>query len=107
MLEKYEIDILTARQDSLIEMKKWLKTYRIHYKKFRKTNHYREGKIGILIQDGYYAIVDDNPLLAEDMNSETGIILLLYDRPWNRYIKERKNVKRVKSFSDVLHYLDV
>jgi len=100
----YEIDILTARQDSEEEIKRWLAYHKIPYRYFRKTNHMGESKLPYLISN-YIAAVDDNPNLAEEINEGLNLFLFLYDRPWNRNVREKRNVIRVRNFEEVIQFL--
>ena len=55
----------------------------------------------LMVADYYDIFIDDEPGLAEQL-TELGKQLLLYDRPWNRNIKDSKYVQRIYSFTDVI-----
>jgi len=58
-----------------------------------------------LLSGGYILAVDDNPYLALELSEDEELILYVYARWWNENVKEKRNVKRIKSFDEVLDSL--
>jgi len=103
----YEIDILTARQDCEEEIKRWLAYHKIPCRYFIKTRYVEESKLAYLISGGYIAAVDDNPILAKEIDeSFKRFVLFLYNTPRNKDVEEKRNVIRVRGFKEVIQFLE-
>ena len=87
-------DIVTFR-NKVPYIKMWLSWNGIPFSRVIYTND----KISL----GYLIYVDDCPFLAEQIRENQ--ILLLYDRPYNRHVKEAENIYRVRSLDDVIEFV--
>ena len=102
----YEIHIITQRPDSHEEMKQWLILNGIEYDEFLHTNHLKESKLGIIKANNYLYVIDDNPNLAQEIKNVRNTLLLLYDQPWNRSVKETENIIRVPNFGAAIEIVE-
>ena len=50
---------------------------------------------------GYDIYIDDSPIVATEVD-KVGKICLLYDQPWNKDIKDNKNIKRVYNLNHAI-----
>lgn len=80
---------------------KWLKKYNIPYHNFVPLGM-NNNKADL----SYDYFIDDNPILAKEIESN-GKFIFLYDRPWNKEIKESKYIKRVHGFSEIINFLKI
>ncbi len=82
-----------------INLLKWLEKYNIHYNKFIPLNN-RKSKANL----DYNYFIDDSPILAGEIETN-GKFMFLYDRPWNKHIKENLHIKRIFSLSEIVDFL--
>ena len=94
--KKGKVYIVTSR-NTIEAVKTWLFYYEIEYDGFFYT---KPSSLKKLIHVDY--LIDDNPELARELKDFT---LFLYDRPWNRKIKENEQVIRINSLKEVCRYL--
>ena len=91
------VDIVTARDpESSIYAKAWLKHHNIKYDQF------------VLVARGsdkaylnYDIFIDDSPVNAKKISNFDKMVLL-YDQPWNRDVREVNNIIRIKQLADAL-----
>lgn len=92
----HRVDIVTQQNSN--KVLQWLKKFSIPYNSF----------ISIPLEESkskldYDVFIDDSPILAEELTLDKK--LLLYDRPYNRKIKESKNIIRIYNFDQALKIL--
>jgi 5'(3')-deoxyribonucleotidase len=88
-----EIDIVTAVK---AKIKSWLDWKDIIYNDIV----YGYKKIHL----DYSVFIDDSPILAKEVPNEK--ICLLYNQPWNQNVsKKNKNIIRIHSLNQALHYI--
>ena len=87
---EYKVDIVTANE-SWESIKKWLLKNNVPHNNF--LFHVNKHELD------YDIFIEDNAQLHEKLRPSQ--ILLLKDRPWNRSLKEKKNVIRFGSFDEV------
>lgn len=91
LVKKYAaVDIVSSdeRPDEII---KWLKLHSIKYRNFNKLNP--EDKLK------YDVLIEDNSALINKLNDSH--LFLLKDRPYNRNVPQKDNVKRFNYFWEV------
>lgn len=93
--QKYKIDIVTASAVPEI-INKWIIKNNIPHDSFIAHGSKHE-----LDYDFY---IEDNPNLHDKL--KPGQMLMLYDRPWNRKVPEKKNVVRFNKFNQVINILE-
>ncbi|GIU70822.1 MAG: hypothetical protein KatS3mg003_0301 [Candidatus Nitrosocaldaceae archaeon] len=92
-----KVDIVTARDpESSNYAKEWLNYYNIPYNEF------------VLVARGsdkayldYDIFIDDSPINAKKI-SRFNKMILLYDQPWNRDVRENNNIIRIRKLLDAL-----
>lgn len=97
-----KVDIVTARDpESSIYAKEWLKYHNIKYDQF------------VLVARGsdkaylnYDIFIDDSPINAKKISAFDKMILL-YNQPWNKDVKESSNIVRIRQLSDALDFIQV
>lgn len=97
-----ELDIVTARQNVEIEMRKWLAAQRI----LGSISGYCSippGNTKANLDYDYY--IDDKPHLADQVTQNQ--VVFLYDQPWNQHVEEneRSNVYRVHSVNEAVELI--
>ena len=94
------IDIVTARPKETEQYAlKWLKKHKIPYDDYVWIRSSR-----VKAKLNYDVFIDDSPLLVDGCVMHRKI-LLLYDRPWNREIREDLYVKRISSLGEAYELL--
>lgn len=95
-----KVDIVTARPRVTERyVLNWLRLHEIPYDEYVWIRSCRD-KPSL----NYDVYIDDSPLIVDGC-MRRGKLLILYDRPWNRQIRENVHVKRVKSLTQVSEIL--
>jgi len=95
-----KVDIVTARPRVTERyVLNWLRLHEIPYDEYVWIRSCRD-KPSL----NYDVYIDDSPLIVDGC-MRRGKLLILYDRPWNRQIRENVHVKRVKSLAQVSEIL--
>jgi len=101
-LRKYgKVDILTVIPENQVEnTKKWLAHNEI------SCDDYIIVPNGLKKSDYEYDIfIDDSPSNAEQI-ANSGKAVFLYDQPWNQKTSNSEKIRRIRSISEVIDYLD-
>jgi len=94
------LDVVTGRtKDTLKYVKKWLEKHQITYDRFIAVSSWQQ-KI-YLAYDFY---IDDSPDLAR-LAARKRKMVLLYNQPWNKEVKEGVWVKRINNLSAAIEIL--
>ncbi len=91
----FSIYVITASFASNAQITGLLEHNRIKYDKLIHVQHHTEK-----LSEEINIYVDDNPRAAEEF-AENGKKVVLFDRPWNRDIKETDSIKRARSWKEV------
>ena len=95
-----KLDILTARpRETEKYTLRWLEAHRIPFDEYVWIESSR-----LKPNLSYDVFIDDSPRLVEGCILQRKL-LLLYDRPWNRGIREDRYVRRVKSLDEAYNIL--
>ncbi|TFF94238.1 MAG: hypothetical protein EU543_01750 [Promethearchaeota archaeon] len=99
----HHIDIVSARTRKFKkQLKKKLESHGMikgtHYERLILVN---DKPYDIKLNLKYDIYIDDSPHLATAVKQQEDKIIFLYDQPWNRSLKEEKNIIRVKNWTDI------
>ena len=87
------------RDISILELNKWFSD--IEYKLILSdTKHLVVNSLGINI------FVEDGDNYIEDLTNHTKCIILIYDKPWNRHLKDIERTKRVRDWKGILKFVE-
>ena len=108
--KKYEIFFITSRPERFKE--KTTQTLKHLFKDFRFSLHFAQGVWGssktkgdICRELGVKFMVEDNADYALDC-AQKGIKTFLLDKPWNQKYESNPNLIKVKSWDEILNYLE-
>jgi 5'(3')-deoxyribonucleotidase len=90
----HDLFIVTATVAKKGEVDQWLERNGIKHKGLVMVRSSEK------LNSGVDLIIDDNPKVI-DLFSKAGKMAIIYDRPWNRGIKEGDKVVRVKDWSEL------
>ena len=94
------LDILTARpRETEKYTLRWLEAHKIPYDDYVWIESSR-----LKANLDYDVFIDDSPLIVDGCIMRRKL-LLLYDRPWNRGVREEAYVRRIKSLDEAYHIL--
>ncbi|MEM3066324.1 MAG: hypothetical protein QXI81_03225 [Nitrososphaerota archaeon] len=95
-----EVDIVTSRpKNTKAYVLKWLRKHELSDNNVVFVN-IRSKKSEL----GYDFYIDDSPVNAEEIAS-AGKYVALYDRPWNRSVKESERIKRVMNLKEAHSFI--
>ena len=96
-----ELDIVTGRgRDTIDYVIKWMSERGINFGRIVLVGTYAP-KAHL----DYNVFIDDSPQHADEVANE-GKMAFLYHQPWNKNVKERKNLIRIRSLLDVSSMLE-
>ncbi len=97
LLRFANVDIVTGRSpETVTPAKSWLKSQRIVYNAFVRTNSTIE-KVTL----NYDLLIDDSPELITSLTAKPYGYAILYTQPWNKEIQEMPNVMRANSWDQI------
>lgn len=106
LLQNNELFIITARPSRFKnKVESWIKYHLkreikvIHARDFHKDG--RATKAEICREIGIKLMIEDSCDIAKDC-AETGIKVLLFDKPWNKNCPMHENIIRVSGWNDIL-----
>jgi len=100
----YEVSIVTNRNGYKNEMQAWLSYHEIPYDNFISLSE-SKSKVYLKDSENFEIVIDDNPNLIQELR-DSNLLVLVYDRPWNKCIEEKENVKRVKNLNEAIDLLE-
>ncbi len=105
---KFTVDVVTARPEptksALIEILDSIGiTKGLYYRSICLTPTY---PLDIKIVFDYDLYIDDNPELAKSIKKRPDKAMLLFDQPWNRSVKCKGNVIRVKNWKEIYNTIE-
>lgn len=106
--EKYEIIIITSRNESLMDTTKtWLEKNKIKFNKLYLCKR-GESKLSKILQNNIdlYALIEDKLDIAENFSKED-IKVYLFNYQWNQTTKKslNKNIIRINGWREILSFL--
>ncbi|MFA6082458.1 MAG: hypothetical protein WC773_03550 [Patescibacteria group bacterium] len=108
----HELIVITSRPTQLTaETTSWLDShFPQRFSKIILTHHFsndgnaRGEKNDVCLREKVDLIIDDSPEWAEKC-ANSGVRVLLFDRPWNHGVSDHKNIIRIKQLTDVLQVI--
>jgi uncharacterized HAD superfamily protein len=111
--EKYKLCVVTSRSETLKDvMHDWSRDnvhHAVHAYHFTNgfgglDHHVKRTKSSICKEIDAVVHIEDAPMHAYEV-SQSGVHVLLPDRPWNRNMAMPKNITRVYSWDEIEHWL--
>jgi len=91
------LDIVTQHPESCRDrIQKWLCRWDVNYDRLFLVGNTDKATLD------YYDYIDDNPLLAESLKRDPTKELYLYDQPWNRMVRPRRGLTRIRHLREIL-----